>query len=398
VLANASRVASIIGKRDILIPFRADRRAPRSVGWRFFTGYRLSEGISVPLEGGGARSIEYNTLCSGSLDQYFLTDTTKAMEEDFYKILEVSRTASKAEIEKAYRRLARKHHPDLNLDDKTAKERFQKVQHAYEVLSDPQKRELYDRYGSSFENVPPGGFCPGGGGGQAGGAEFEELDLNDILGRFGGGGGGAGGFEQIFRAFGGGPRTGPRGTTGRRPPTGIDVEADVQIPFQTSVSGGETEFTLARGDRQETLSVKIPAGIEDGKKIRLRGKGQPGPAGGPPGDLLVRIHVRPHKHFRRVGPIDLEVEVPVTISEAVLGATVDVPTPYSTISLKIPPGTSSGQRLRIKGHGVRKSDRQGDLFAEIKIIVPKDVDPQTVEAVRQLDRKYPLQPRMDLRW
>lgn len=316
------------------------------------------------------------------------------MEEDYYKILEVSRGASKAEIEKAYRRLARKYHPDLNPDDKAAKERFQRVQRAYEVLGDPEKREKYDRYGAAFEQVGAGGAGAGprweyrSTGGQ-------EIDLEDLFRGFGGGEGDLGGFEQIFRSFG----AGARGHGGRRRTAvrGSDVHAEVQIPFQIAVTGGETAFSVSRNGKVETLTVKIPPGIEDGKRIRLRGQGEPG-RGGPAGDLLLRVKVAPHPLFRRRGN-DLEVDLPVTFAEAQLGAKVDLPTPRGVISLKIPPGTSSGQRLRIKGHGVTSTTgATGDLFAIVQIVIPKSVDEATAALIRQFDERYPLNPRSGLRW
>jgi len=314
-------------------------------------------------------------------------------DEDFYKTLGVARTASKEEVEKAYRRLARKYHPDLNPDDKKAKEKFQQVQRAYEVLSDSQQRELYDRYGSDFESIASAGGGRGGTGRGGAGPDFQQFDFNDIF-RFGGGE--AGGFEQIFKQFGGGGRAG----RGRQPTmAGADVEAEVEIAFQTAVLGGETQFTISHQGHAETLSVKIPAGIEEGKKIRLRGKGEPSPMGGEPGDLLVLIHIAPHPYFRRRDSRDLEMDLPITLVEAALGASVDVPTPYGTLSLKIPAGTSSGKRLRIKGHGVRTADgRHGDLFAEIQIMIPSNIDDEAKNIVREFDRKYPLSPRSALRW
>lgn len=322
------------------------------------------------------------------------------MEEDYYKILGVSRSATKDELEKAYRRLARKYHPDLNPDDKSAKERFQQVQRAYDVLGDPEQREKYDRFGPGFEQMGAGGG-PGGGpqwefrGGGPGGA---DIDLGDLFRGFGGGGD-AGGFEQIFRQFGGSP--GPRGRTGGRrrgPARGQDVEAEVQIPFQTAVMGGETSLVLDRGGRTESLVVKIPVGIASGRKIRLRGQGEPSAGGGAPGDLLLTVQVAPHPYYRRHGN-DLEIDLPVTLAEALLGAKVDLPTPRGTITLKIPAGTSSGQRLRIKGQGVQPaSGTAGDLFAIIQVMVPRTIDERLADAIRQWEEQHPTNPRSGLRW
>ena len=207
------------------------------------------------------------------------------MDDNYYKVLEVSRNATDDDIKKAYRNLARKYHPDMNLDDQSAKEKFQRVQKAYEVLSDTEKRELYDRYGSSFETMGSPG--PGGGpqythSGAAGPGSFEEIDLSQLFGeRFGAGGGS--GFEQIFKQF-----TQGQGQAGRRarpkPQRGADLQHELEIPFKTSVTGGEARLSIRRGSGGiETISVKIPAGIQQGKKIRLRGQGEPSPSGGPAG-------------------------------------------------------------------------------------------------------------------
>ncbi len=329
------------------------------------------------------------------------------MAEDYYKTLEVSRDASSADIQKAYRKLARKYHPDLNPDDKTAKQRFQEVQRAFDVLNDSSKRELYDRYGSAFESMgAEAGARPGGGprGGQyrwsnAGGGE--DIDFSELFGERGGvdPSGIFGDMFSQFRRAGGGRG----GRTGRaQPARGADVSAELEIPFATAVLGGETQISLQQPDgRVETLAVKIPAGITEGKKIRLRGKGQDGSAA-TPGDLLITVHVAPHPWFNRNGN-NLEVRLPLTVGEAALGAKVDVPSPKGTITLTIPPGTSSGKRLRIKGHGVAGSNgQQGDLYAIVQIVLPETLDDESRELVKKLDEHansgHPQQPRKDLRW
>jgi DnaJ-class molecular chaperone len=319
-------------------------------------------------------------------------------EEDFYKVLGVKRDASQAEIQKAYRELARKHHPDMNPEDKSAKERFQKIQRAYEVLNSKEKRELYDKFGPDFERVAAAGAAgwqPGGGGWTAGGPEgasFEDFDFSQI---FGGQPGAGGGFGDFFSQFTGGPR--PR--RGASPRRGADVRHEVQIPFQTAISGGEVRLVVQRPSGEvETLTVKIPAGIESGKKIRLRGQGEPAPRGGQAGDLIVVVHVQPHPFFERKGN-NLEVRVPVTLAEAALGAKVDIPTPKGTISLTIPPRSSSGRRLRVKGYGVPSRDgAAGDLFAEIQIVLPSQLDKNDQELIRQFDERHPLDPRAELKW
>jgi DnaJ-class molecular chaperone len=316
------------------------------------------------------------------------------MEEDYYQVLGVSRSATQPEIEKAYHKLARKYHPDLNPDDQSAKAKFQQVQRAYDVLRNPELRTKYDRYGSDFEQATTAGWAPGGGGG-GGRRAAPDFDPADIFRGFTGGGESGGGFEQIFRQFGG---AGAARGAHRPAARGADVSAEIEIPFTTSILGGETAFILSRGGRSETVTVKIPAGIESGKKIRLRGQGQATVRDDKPGDLLLTVHVMPHPCFRRRGH-DLEVDVPVTLAEAQLGGKVDVPTPSGTITLKIPPGTSSGRRLRIKGQGVKTaSGEKGDLFAQVQIVIPPEVDEETAEQVRAMERRYPLSPRRTLRW
>ena len=313
------------------------------------------------------------------------------MDEDYYKTLGIQRDASQSDIQRAYRELARKYHPDMNPGDSQAKERFQRVQQAYDVLSDPEKREMYDRYGSSFQSAG-GGRGPGpfayGQGGPGGG--FEEVDFSQIFG-----GRGSEGFADIFKQF-----TGGRGSRGRaRPQRGADLQHALEVPFRTAITGGEVGLALRRpGGKVETISVKIPAGMEDGKKIRLRGQGDPSTSGGKPGDILIQVHVAPHPFFKRRGN-NLEVIVPVTLAEAALGARIDVPTPQGTITLTVPPGTSGGRRLRAKGLGVVPAKGEaGDLYAEIRIVLPSALDDATKEQIRDFDRRYPLNPRAELRW
>ena len=320
------------------------------------------------------------------------------MDEDYYKVLEVARNASSAEIQKAYRKLARKHHPDVNPDDATAKTKFQRIQKAYEVLNDPEKRELYDRYGSSFESMGAGG--PGGQTWQSqwSGQGGPEIDVSQLFGGRGGQAGFEGSFGDFFRHFGGAASGGQTRRAQPRPRRGADLRHELQIPFHTAVLGGEARLNVKRPDGKiEEITVRIPAGIEDGKSIRLRGQGQPSPTGGQPGDILIAIHVAGHPYFERHDK-DLEVEVPVTLAEAALGAKIDVPTPKGVITLKVPPATSSGKRLRVKGHGVQSKEGPGDLYAIIKIVLPAKIDQESAELIRQLDQRQAITPRDELRW
>jgi curved DNA-binding protein len=313
------------------------------------------------------------------------------MAEDYYRILGVDRKASDAEIQKSYRDLARKYHPDLNPDDASAKEKFQQIQRAYEVLRDPKKRGMYDKFGSDFESTGrPSG--PGGAWRQApGGFSPEELDLNEILG-------GRGGFGDIFRQFTGGSRGRGETSARARPKRGRDMRHEIQVPLQTVVNGGDIQVSIRRADgRTEDISVKIPQGIDDGKKIRLRGQGAPGPHGRNPGDILITVRVQPHRWFRRNGK-HLEIDVPVTLEEAVVGAKVDVPTPHGTITMTIPAGTSSGKKLRAKGQGIpgRNGD-VGDLFAIVQIVLPAKLTDDITEKIRDLNLGPP-NPRSELKW
>ena len=313
------------------------------------------------------------------------------MAKDYYQILGVSRSATAEEIQRAYRKLVRKYHPDLNPDDKQAHEKFKEVQEAFEVLSDPKKREMYDRYGSAYQYAAGGG--PGGGATytwRSTDTDFDDLDFAEIFGtRFGPGGFDP--FAELFRRYqGAGARRAAR--------RGADVETEATIPFATAVLGGETEVALSGPQGTKRLRVKIPAGIESGQKIRLRGQGQPGAGGGPPGDLFIRVHVAPHPFFRREGK-NLYLTLPVTAAEAAAGTKVDVPTPKGTVALKVPPGSNTGTKLRIRGRGVAPSGQEpGDLIVELAVKLPPNLDQQDVELLRQLDQRHPWNPRAQIRW
>lgn len=333
------------------------------------------------------------------------------MAEDLYQVLGVDRNVSKDDLQKAYRKLARKYHPDMNPNDKQAQEKFKRVQEAYDVLSDSEKREAYNRYGADFEQMRAGGFH---GGAQAGGA-FDGLDLEQI---FGGGGGKTqfeGGFSEFFeQMLGGGNRGGNPFAGGRRgggnpfagahargqaaPRRGENLRREVTIPFSTAVSGGKTEVAVPRADGNERVTVTIPPGIESGAKIRLRGQGMPPTGGGEPGDVILVVHVAPHPHFRRQG-VNLELDLPITLVEAAAGTKIDLPTPAGTISLTIPPGSSGGKKLRLKGLGVpRKDGRKGDLMVRLQVQLPSDWSEEDLQTLRQIEQRHLLAPREDLVW
>ena len=323
------------------------------------------------------------------------------MAEDLYQILGVSRNASKDEIKKAHRKLALKYHPDKN-PGKDAQDRFKRIQEAFDVLSDDEKRAAYDRYGADFEKIRGGGFH-----GQPQG--FDGLDLEQIFGGGGGGSGRGGGrqggfnfegggfgdfFEQILsgQAAAGGSRTrGPRGRP-QAPQKGDNLRHELELPLELAVRGGKTEFYI----NDEKLAVTIPAGVAEGAKMRLRNQGAPSPNGGERGDLILIITSSPHPHFRRNGQ-NLELELPVSISEAVLGTSVDVPTPSGVVSLTIPPGTSSGKKLRLKGQGIASSKGpNGDLIVKIEIQVPDSISDQSKELLQQFANQNPQSLREDL--
>jgi curved DNA-binding protein len=299
------------------------------------------------------------------------------MPRDYYDVLGLSKTASEDDIKKAYRKLARDHHPDRNPGDKQAEARFKEIQQAYDVLSDNKKREQYDRYGF----VGPESGFPGGEGGpfRWGGGGFEGMDAGqaeEILSQLFGGAGGMGDLFGRRGRTGAGPR--------RRRAAEEPTTAEVTIPFETAAAGGRV--TLDVGGRE--IEVKVPAGVEEGKTLRVAGQG----AGG--GDLLLRLRVAPHPYFRREGN-DLILEVPLSLAEAVLGAKVDVPTLDGTrLTVTVRPGTSSGTRLRLRGKGIK----DGDQYIQIKVVVPAPRDERSRELIEEFARLNPQSPRADLPW
>lgn len=313
------------------------------------------------------------------------------MADDYYQILGVSRNASEDEINKAYRKLAKIHHPDLSDDKEAAKEKFKKIQQAHDVLTDPKKKKLYDKYGDRFEQIPESAYD-----------QASEMNFDGMFG----GGGGAGGFEDILRQFSGGG-FGGGGFSGdpfaqaqqpRRKARGRSIQKELAVPFSTAVLGGQAQVTVQRpSGKSEEITVKIPSGIESGKKIRLKGQGNPSVHGGQPGDILITVNVARHPSFRRNG-LNLEVLVPVSFVEAALGAKVEIPTPHGTTVLSIPPNSSSGKRLRLRGLGI-KGDKDGDLIVILSVVLPETIDEAAQETIRKLGEDLDFgDPRSDLAW
>jgi curved DNA-binding protein len=309
--------------------------------------------------------------------------------KDYYKSLGLARGASDEDIKKAYRRLARKYHPDVS-KEKDAEARFKEIAEAYETLKDPQKRAAYDglgahRSGEQFRPPPDwfdrfhvhGAGDPGG------------IDLADLFASFGGLGGMRGmGGARGFQGFGGRGSRQRRGGASR----GQDLEAQVALALQDAARG--TETTLQIGG--QPVRVRIPRGTTDGQRLRLRGKGAPGAGGGPAGDLYLTVALRPHPRFRADGH-DLRIEVPLAPWEAALGATVEIPTLDSRVTLKIPPGSKSGQRLRLTGLGLPKpAGGAGDLYAELIIALPGTLSARERELYEQLREASQSDPRAHL--
>ena len=291
------------------------------------------------------------------------------IEKDFYKILGVSKDVSDADLKKAYRKLAKDNHPDLHPGDAAAEARFKDISEAYDVLSDAEQRREYDAIRAM------GGGARFQAGGQ--GAGFEDVFSN----LFGGGGFQGGGFPG-FGGFG-----------GFGPQRGQDLSTTASINFIDSVNGTTVKLNL----RNESVSVKVPAGIQDGQKLKVKGKGQPSPNGGPAGDLVVTIKVKPHAVFTRDGD-NIRVSVPVTYAEATLGATIEVPVlGGDPVKLKVAAGTPNGRTLRVKGKGVQFGSRQGDLLPTVEVMVPGHLPAKAKKLLEQFDAELPDEnPRQDL--
>jgi len=372
-------------------------------------------------------------------------------KQDYYEVLGVSRRASQKEIRQAYRKLARKYHPDLNPGDKHSEEKFKQIQEAYDVLSDSKKRQMYDQFGfaEGMRGAPPPG--------EGGWPEGSQVDF----GGFDFGAGGATSFRDIFSQFFRGAGGEPAGG-GERPESGPDLEYQIDIDFWEAVRGAIKKISITRLDacgacrgtgaaggggqtvcavcngtgrttqtsgrmrfnvtcprchgagrlrticracggegrvsRAETIDVRIPAGVQTGSRVRVPGHGNAGTLGAPAGDLYIITRVQPHAFFDRRGD-DIYTIVPVTVVEAALGAKIEVPTIEGRSLLRIPPGTNSGQKFRLREKGApsaRDPRRRGDHFVEVQVVVPKPTDERVRTMLRELDKLAPEDPRRDL--
>ena len=378
-------------------------------------------------------------------------------KQDYYRVLGVSRSASEDDIRKAYRRLARKFHPDLNPGDKSAEERFKGLQEAYDVLNDSNKRGMYDQFGFYSDAAFPGGAGGGGSQGQGPRVDFGGFDFQDIFGA-GAQETGSGKFGDLFGQFFG--RSGRGRTEQRKPEAGADLEYALSVDFWRAVKGTQARINVQRqeacaachgagtaggnrivcpncngsgsvtqqagamrfnlscprcegsgqlrnacakcqGDGRvaitETVEVRLPAGVQSGDRLRVQGKGNTGVMGGPAGDLYITVRVDPHPFFRRQGD-DIEISVPVTVWEAALGTKIEVPTIDGRALLKIPQGTQNGQKFRLREKGVHnaRKDKRGDQIVEVEVQAFKAQDERTRQILRELAELHPEDPRQDL--
>jgi molecular chaperone DnaJ len=385
-------------------------------------------------------------------------------KEDYYQVLGVKRDAKPEELKKAYRRLARKHHPDVNPGDKSAEERFKMITEAHDVLSDPKKRSVYDRFGQYSDNLADAAArgAAGGAGGSAGGRgpagfDFEGFDWGNATSTGGSGGGGSS-FRDIFADLFGGAKQ-EREPPRPQPVRGADIEMPLALSFEEAITGMTTNITVNRSEqcsrcngagdtggpvvvcptckgsgqvqrsggrlrfaqecpdcggtgkrrqpcslckgagvvpKTETVKVRIPAGVDTGSRVRVPGKGEGGRMGAPAGDLYIITNVGRHKYFTRKGD-NIYVTVPLTVPEAALGAKIEVPTVEGKAQLRIPPGTQSGQKFRLRERGapsLRNSQARGDQFVEVQVTLPKVISEETKELLRRFAQLNEENPRV----
>ena len=327
--------------------------------------------------------------------------------KDYYQTLGVSKSASDKELKQAYRKLARKHHPDVNPGDKSAEAKFKEINEAYEVLGDPEKRRKYDELGANWrmyeQAQQQGGGWPGGspfggggggawtinmGGGPSGGYRtMSEEEMHEIFGD-------EDPFSDFFKTFfgGGGPqREAQRGRARARSQKGRDIEHDVELTLEEAYHGATRRVSIKQGGHARSVDVRIPPGVKDGSRVRAAGEGESGANGGPSGDLYLRVKLKPHAVFERDGN-DLRAKVAVPVTTAVLGGEANVPTITGSVRLKIPETTQNGQVFRLKGHGMPllgKGGDRGDLYAAVEIQLPRALTKeqrQHWETVQKLER------------
>lgn len=296
------------------------------------------------------------------------------LEKDFYSVLGVDRTATGKDLKKSYRKLAQQFHPDTNPGDDAAEARFKEVTEAYDVLSDPKLREEYDQARDAFARGAWAGSPQGG----AQYVHFDDLgDMGDLGSFFGGG------LGDIFR----GGRRGPQ--------KGADLEGAVSLTFHEAIAGSTRYLSISGLAGPREVQVGIPPGVDDGQLIRVKGKGAPGVAGGPPGDILVRVRVGDHPLFKRKG-LNLELTAPITYAEAALGANITVPTLDGKVTLKVPPGTQPGKTFRVSGKGVAGPKRTGDLLVTVEVAVPGNLTADERALIEQLKDLQSHDPRPHL--
>jgi DnaJ-class molecular chaperone len=333
-------------------------------------------------------------------------------KRDYYDILGIPKTASADEIKRAHRKLVRQYHPDVNKNNKGAEEKFKEVQEAYDVLSDEQKRKNYDQFGHAGVGGGVGGggdpfeaFRRARGGNARGGWQPGPGGTVEDFGDFGN----AADFGDIFdQIFGGGAARAARGNGGPRqrtraraeavtPDRGADIEHGVELEFAQAARGTTLPLMITRDGKPETIEIKVPPGVKDGSKIRIRGKGQHTAHGGEAGDLYIVTTVRPHAYYRRDN-LDVLLDVPISLYEALLGTKVTVPTLDGEVTITIPPGTSSGAKLRVKGRGIARGEEKGDQLCVVKVVVPKNLSDDEKSLVEKLQSTKPVNARADVGW